>query len=297
MAIHEIGNAKNSNFITQFFKEFNNESLVWVGYLWQSKRQANEFDYLSFINNLDKLESIKINLKKDFLQAGEDDLADFLEECQRFRKEYAPIEDLKFLDDNHRLCWFLINQLERKYDNLRRKRYHFEKPYLSVLFLIHCELKDEKIEIEDIRQYTKELNGKENPKFILKNYIDNKDFISWAVEYTKNKHRSRAHPRAYSINFNEELAFFLGFWDDLYIYDKYRYLVKINQLKKAWQQKEFRDKGATKKAYHLPLTKKSKQQLTQLAEFKDLSEAKVLEKIIELAYRTEMCDKDGKPLY
>lgn len=297
MAIHEIGNAKNSNFITQFFKEFNNESLVWVGYLWQSKRQIDESNYLSFINKKDGIESIKIDLKNDFLKARHDDLQLFLEECQIYKNRYTPIEDLKFLDDNHRLCWFLINQLEKKYDNLSSKRYRFEKPYLSVLFAIHIELIHKRIEKKDILQYAEDLKGKENPKFILKNYIDNKDFISWAVEYTKNKHRSRTHPRAYSININEELTFFLGFWDDFYIHDKYRYLVEINQLKKAWQQKEFRDKGATKKAYHLPLTKKSKQQLTRLAEFKDLSEAKVLEKIIELAYKTEMCDKDGKPLY
>lgn len=297
MALHDIGKAEHSKFIIRFFNEFNNESLVWVGYLWDSKIEEHGLEYLDFLNKRGGFDAIATHLRNEFLEANIEDLQIFLEQCRKFKNNYIPDEDLRFLKDDKRLCWLLINQLERKYDNLRRKRYHFEKPYLSVLFLIHIELKNERIEMEDILQYAKDLNGKENPKFILKNYINNKDFISWTVEYTKNKHHSRTHPRAYPININEELAFFLGFWDDFYIYDKYRYLVEINKLKKAWQQKEFRDKGATKKAYHLPLTKKSKQQLTQLAKFKDLSEAKVLEKIIELAYRTEMCDKDGKPLY
>lgn len=79
--------------------------------------------------------------------------------------------------------------------------------------------------------------------------------------------------------------------------NKDKYQVKVSALKKAWQQKQFRDKGGLKKPYHLPLTKNTKSQLGALADKMNISDAKVLEKLIDDAYKNEMLDENGKALY
>ena len=87
------------------------------------------------------------------------------------------------------------------------------------------------------------------------------------------------------------------FWDYYYYQNPDKYILNIQKLKKAWQQKQFRDKGGLKKPYHLPLTKKTKSQLVALAEKMNISETKILEKLIEEAYQKEMLDAKGKALY
>ena len=58
-----------------------------------------------------------------------------------------------------------------------------------------------------------------------------------------------------------------------------------------------KNKDNPKKSYHLPLKKESKNLLEELALFKNISKSEVLEKLINEAYKNEMCDEKGKALY
>jgi hypothetical protein len=87
------------------------------------------------------------------------------------------------------------------------------------------------------------------------------------------------------------------------IRDEYSYspsslkLLFIDKMKRAWNQKKFRDAGKHKKSHHLPLTQKTKERLDKLAEVKGLTISSMLDIIINSTYEKECLDIDGKELY
>lgn len=68
-------------------------------------------------------------------------------------------------------------------------------------------------------------------------------------------------------------------------------------MSKAWSQKKFRDGDKVKKNYHIPLTKKAKEELNQLSTFKNTSEAKIIEDLIHQMFLDEMCDEKENSKY
>lgn len=62
-------------------------------------------------------------------------------------------------------------------------------------------------------------------------------------------------------------------------------------------KKKFRDSNKVKKDYHLPLTKKSKEELAKLSAFKKLSESDILEQLIHQMFLKEMCDEKENSKY
>lgn len=71
----------------------------------------------------------------------------------------------------------------------------------------------------------------------------------------------------------------------------------IDKMKRAWSQQKYRSAGKTKKAYHLPLTKKTKAKLEIMAQVKGLSETAMLDILINRFYELDYVDVDGKELY
>ena len=71
----------------------------------------------------------------------------------------------------------------------------------------------------------------------------------------------------------------------------------IDKMKRAWSQQKYRDAGKTKKAYHLPLTKKTKAKLEKMAQVQGLSETAMLDILINRFYELDYVDVDGKELY
>lgn len=139
--------------------------------------------------------------------------------------------------------------------------------------------------------YSNTINYKNN----LNKYIENKDFLIWAINYLNN---TPYFSHKYSpTTFDEYKETINKHFDNIFISKYLQYVKEINSLKKAWQQKQFRDQGKTKKEYHLPLTKQAKNELSNLAKFNNLSENAVLEKLIHQAYLSEMCDEKGKKQY
>lgn len=71
----------------------------------------------------------------------------------------------------------------------------------------------------------------------------------------------------------------------------------VDKMKRAWSQQKYRDAGKTKKPYHLPLTKNTKDRLEKMAQVKGLSETAMLDILINRSYEMEYVDIDGKDLY
>ena len=99
----------------------------------------------------------------------------------------------------------------------------------------------------------------------------------------------------------------LGFMDLLYtdfdkfnkseIFHRYRAnaekTLTIDKMRRAWSQQKYRDAGKTKKPYHLPLTKQTQEKLKKMAEVKGLSQATMLDILINSAFSLEFIDIDG----
>lgn len=149
----------------------------------------------------------------------------------------------------------------------------------------------------DIKDFDHEFNKITSNKINLNKYMNDTKFQEWAYHYIRNQFRPRNYPDFTPQNNKEYKDYILGYFDVKYSEDKSQYENDINKLKKAWQQKVYRDKGNTKKTYHLPLTKKAKTELAKLAKYKNQSENSVLEDLIHNAFIIEMCYEDGSEKY
>ncbi len=74
-------------------------------------------------------------------------------------------------------------------------------------------------------------------------------------------------------------------------------LLFINNMRRAWSQKKFREAGKTKSKYHLPLTKQSQKRLAKMADVKGLSETAMLDILINSEYKLKFLNVDGKEIY
>ncbi|MBJ8442581.1 hypothetical protein [Acinetobacter bereziniae] len=75
------------------------------------------------------------------------------------------------------------------------------------------------------------------------------------------------------------------------------YTIYIDRLKKSWSQYKFKSSNKVKNKYHLPLTKNSINILEKLAEFKNKSEADVMEELLKKEFKKLMCDERGNLKY
>lgn len=289
----------NYELTIKIFKEFKDESLIWIVDRWADKNDMSKMGVLKLINDRHNFKEIADYLEIEFKNSTPKNLEIFLENCYENKHKYILNEDLKFLEKDSRLCWAIINNLKYKYKEDIPRRYNFRNPYFSLIFLIHIELFNFNIQVDELRHYLKQISNKDNPVVFLSKYIENPEFIDWALKYTERKNRIITFPNFTPTNSNDQLEKLLGYWDFLYINDLQKYCIEINKLKKSWQQNIFREKNKEnpKKKYHLPLRKDAKKFLEELALFKNISESEVLEILIKEAYKNEMCNEKGKAQY
>jgi hypothetical protein len=276
----------NYQLAKQFFKDFKDESLIWTADRWAAKENMSKIGIFNILNERHSFEAIATYLESEFEKSNAEEIKIFLEKCYKYKLEYIPNEDLKFLEKDSRLCWAIINNLKYKYKEDIPRRYNFRNPYFSLIFLIHIELFNFNIQVDELRHYLKQISNKDNPVVFLSKYIENPEFIDWALKYTERKNRIITFPNFTPTNSNDQLEKLLGYWDFLYINDLQKYCIEINKLKKSWQQNIFREKNKEnpKKYFHLPLKKKTKNHLEKLAHLKNMSESNVLEELINKAY-------------
>lgn len=126
--------------------------------------------------------------------------------------------------------------------------------------------------------------------------------LKWAKEYLFKIFQNPSlnyTPPSKKINLNQ-----LSLYDQILIdLDHYSYLnpavrtILIEKMKKSWSQKKYRQSDKVKKNYHLPLTKDCKDKLSKLSALMNLSENKVIEKLINKEYELEATDDKGRFKY
>ncbi|MEQ1304464.1 hypothetical protein ACE5JW_01685 [Acinetobacter radioresistens] len=294
-------NLKRKVLITNFLEGFEEHEYVWVA--WKIAVEYERY-YLDFFNRNCTFKHLKDYIESKLRESEEDDVVKFIDDCISKRNSYLLRTDISSLITENRFCWFLVNRFTDEYKlrlNILSRTYkQIHNPYIFLLAILYIELDkkslfrsaDQKFlicetEFKKIKEERKNLN----------NYIDNELFTSWSKNYFNKNFEYTVFPKFYTDTHKSRQEYIYSYFDNLYIYDKEKYINDLNRLKKAWQQKEFRDKDSIKKSYHLPLRRETKKKLTKLAEFKNISESRILETLVEQAYKEEMCDENGKALY
>ena len=292
-------NFYKNDYFHEFSKEFKEEELIWAVYEWCLIHHKMDYQkYWLFLNEKQSFESLLEFINLEFNRCSQREFEHFIHCCRSKRKKLIPYKNLNFLSKDSRLCWLIINTLFRRNlvkDILLDQDFIILNPYYSLLFNIFY---SDDVTLQQLQSFRKKLYCDLKPESVLKKYINSSDFNEWALNYTKKNYGWGIEPPPNNPKCNKEAYdLFLIFWDYQCYQNPDKYMLNIQKLKKAWQQKQFRDKGSPKKPYHLPLTKKTKSQLVALAEKMNISEPKVLEKLIEEAYQNEMLDEKGKALY
>ena len=319
--------------IDKHLRNFKEHEYVWVAWNAASNLNYTPRYLLDFFNKNSSFDELRSYIKSTLSDLEEDGLNSFINSCCQKKKEYLLDLDINlFLNDN-RLCWFLINRflddynillftkakaykqlnLPEKHDMINNHKFskktdfptsskYIKNPKVFILALIYV---NPKIANEphqrniDLENYITEFQEIKKEKVNLNRYINNKEFIKWSKDYIDRYFKYNIFPK---FRFEQEKLnqeYIHAYFDDLYINNKEKYINDLNKLKKAWQQNVFRmkNKDNPKKSYHLPLKKESKKFLEELALFKNITESEVLEKLINEAYKNEMCNEKGKADY
>lgn len=207
-----------------------------------------------------------------------------------YNDNIVPEEHLQWIDkENHRLLiWILCNfntPISRQ--NLQSL---VQTPHPSTVFSDnrHKEI----ITAIDIW----EINSEEKINFLLTkkdewiqhktpdklikwiNLKDN-DQLVWAWEYLEKHRKNLSIPKP--ANIMEHHAAVLASLDEMSYGHPSDKKLFMEQMKRTWSQKKFRDSGKAKKPYYLPLTIKTREKLQWLAENSGQKPSEILEQLIQ----------------
>lgn len=236
--------------------------------------------------------------------------ADLIEEGLLFSGSYlVPEEKFQWLTNDLRAQIFTINVLQKD----ERTESIINKYSTSIMDSIYSyfdflSFKDKQVKLDvkvDLLARAKVMWDavceKDNYSKWLKE--DNVKKIEKACEYLKNNNRY-VDANIHNSNYSEIRSRILASLDlidhptDIATSQNYKQsdtkVLFIRNMKNAWVQQEQRDKGKTKKPFHLPLTVSTKANLEELARFNNLKTSQQLEELINSAHKKIFFDTDGK---
>lgn len=302
LKIDELKSSEFHNFLNKYDDEF----YVWMTDIWLDRLDSRDEKNLDFFVTRASLKNIKAYLDSQIRELPQEELATWDDLFNSRKTRVLPTEHLKIFKQNKRLNWFAIHVLVKNDKKLENRDFKFSDPYLYLLYLIYIEIRPFRLEefIEELLIIREKFNAIQGEKNNLNKYIDDPNFIEWAYSYIKS-HRKIIYDYPNVMRFPlDSLAhkkdYILSVFDFIFYNgnrERSQYIQVITSLKKAWQQKTFRDKGNVKHPYHIPLTKTAKNELKKLAEFTKKTEGMLLSELIHKAYLKEMCDENGKALY
>ncbi|MEN8626392.1 hypothetical protein [Psychrobacter proteolyticus] len=73
--------------------------------------------------------------------------------------------------------------------------------------------------------------------------------------------------------------------------------ISIDKIKRAWSQKKYNNAGKTKRPYHLPLTKISRERLKKMATIEKKSDTAKLNELINFFYESEYINPQGNDIF
>lgn len=197
------------------------------------------------------------------------------------KDDLIPEEDLKWIDKkNHRLLIWSLNNLYRPFPkafhtSLVLPKHLPKMPHLDTFAAIRHEEIMASIDIWPTNRERKInfLLEKKNEWTLYKTpdkqikWINSQDDVQlvWAWEYLESHQKTLRIPKP--ADTMEYHAAVLAFLDEMsYRHHPAEKQLFMDQMKKTWSQKKYRDSGKAKKSYYLPLTIKTREKLEWLAE-------------------------------
>lgn len=299
--------------IKKFLKNYEDEDYVWIADELMFDLGLSEYDIRANIFELRSLNNVKdyalrILKKSRNLTLTLDNLS---QSPQRFSSTH-----LKAIKDSPEKILTTLNLLSSKlpYDFLFSiKNNHIVDIYFLLLFILHFEIHPEDIPdaIRQIATLPKKIDEISHIQVNLNKYIQDENFIEWCYTHLQ-RNQFRVSTKEDGIRkqtfyisntpekIEEKKIYIKTYLNLFYIesdQEKLKYKVTLENIKKAWRAKCHREKSKNNKQYHLPITLQAREQLKELANFKNMTDGKLLSKLIGDAFLKEMCDKNGEKIY
>ena len=215
------------------------------------------------------------------------------------RDNLVPEEYLKWIDKkNHRLLIWCLNNIHRPFPDefdtsLKLPKRQMQPPnrnnfrvmpHEEIITMIDIWPVNSQMKINYLSEKNKEWANYKTPDKQIK-WIKQDDEVQlvWAWEYLES-HR-KDFIRSKPANMTEYYIAILASLDEMsYRYHPAEKQIFIDQMKKTWSQKKYRDSGKAKKPYYLPLTIKTREKLDWLSENSGRKPTDILEQLIEESY-------------
>lgn len=309
--------------IKKELKRYNDEDLFWI-YDIILRTNSNDKYKISLSNietleNFNQLRKIIIDELKEIKSENEIEYCfDAIKKSEIF---FIKKEILNYFKKDLRSCLFTLSNLILNIDKnnlgpyilddlVEKKSSHkivtipclkedkftyIPTTYIYINFIFHifynriCEIELIEIKKEYENKFKKEINS--SSKF------NDPNFINWSYDYLISKKSDFKRASKSCFDDNDSKLLIISYLDFLYLSDQREHDLLTMKMSKAWSQKKFRDGDKVKKNYHIPLTKKAKEELNQLSTFKNTSEAKIIEDLIHQMFLDEMCDEKENSKY
>ncbi len=296
MAIHDSGIPSP---LPDSFKKFKPRDLRWLWSYLERYRRLDPTPNTPPPPYISLSQSVRIRMMADAIKQHEhpDEFVSTI--ISHHNDSLVPEEHLKWIDkENHRLLiWCLYHLCPRTSDHLYVHNQLPEllqrMPHPSTTFAVtrHGEIvaaidvwsvsREEKILLllEKKNEWTQYKTSEKQIKWL--NPTDN-DQLVWAWEYLEKQRKHLLIPKP--ADTNEYHGAVLAAFDELSYGHPSDKRLFMEQMKRTWSQKKFRDSGKAKKPYYLPLTIKTREKLEWLAENSGQKPAEILEQLIHEKY-------------
>ena len=296
-----MNNSTALNDLKSYLAQLRDEDFIWVLYVFKRPDSYRNFDdeshiietEIEILNCIEKLKSIK-KIVIDFFEKEDDrTIDDFLYDLKKHRSSIkSSIIEYSQMASNQRFlnfaCESMCSQIaERKISQLKNP--YFKFLYMAYTFSYFFE-NPRKIEILQ-RDFDK-VYSKFNHHF----KFANNEFFIWAKQYINDNPEFRKY-RKNALDISEYEVLINTMFDLIYIEDENIHYALRKKLNNAWYQKKHREEKKVKKPNYYALTKKAKESLQTLSFKYNLSEERVLEKLINECFAKECMSPIGRPLY
>jgi len=296
-----MSNGTALNDLKSYLAQLRDEDFIWVLYVFKrpdSYRNSDDESHIiekeiEILNCIEKLKSIK-KIVIDFFEM-KDAIAidDFLYDLQNHRQSImSPMIEYSQITGNQRFLNFACEKMcsqigERKIRQIKNLYYKFL--YMAYTFPYFYE---NPRRVEDLYVDFDKVYSKFNTHF----KFTDPDFFIWAKQYINENTDFRRYKKE-SVDISEYQTIINSIFDLIYIENENIHYALRKKLNNAWYQKKHREEKKVKKPNYYALTKKAKESLQTLSFKYNLSEERVLEKLINECFAKECMSPIGRPLY
>lgn len=273
------------------------EDFIWLLHLYNKGLSRNVADAtkddIEALNSLKEINDIKKNILNHFQYQDERTIDNFIYDLKEYKLAIKSSKiDYNLIKNNKRFLNFACHIMSQEVQEREIK--YIKNLYFKFLYLVYTfpDFYKNPRKIDDIYHQFDNVYSKFNKHF---NFAESNFFI-WAKDYI-NDHLEFRKYRQDSVDESEYETLINSIFDLIYIEDNNIHYALRRKLSNAWYQKKHREDKKVKKANFYALTKKAREALHQLSFKNNLSEEKMIEKLINESYIKECCSLSGNNLY